>query len=139
MTEKATGSLSIRACRLEDAEVVLELWRQADATPGVTDTADELRRVMGESCADVLVAEVDGRLIGSIIGTFDGWRGNLYRMAVHPDYRRRGIGRSLVAEVERRLSARGANTTALRSPRSGSGNHRIALVLQGRRSGQTNT
>ena len=49
MTEAAEGSLSIRACRLEDRESVLELWRQADAIPGVTDTADDLRRVIAES------------------------------------------------------------------------------------------
>jgi hypothetical protein len=56
MTEKGAGSLSIRACRLEDIEVVLELWRQADATPGVTDTADDLRRAVGDRPAHVLVA-----------------------------------------------------------------------------------
>jgi ribosomal protein S18 acetylase RimI-like enzyme len=56
----------------------------------------------------VLLAEADGQLIGSIIGTFDGWRGNIYRLAVHPDHRRRGIARALVAEVERRLCQVGA-------------------------------
>jgi hypothetical protein len=82
MTEKGAGSLSIRACRLQDIEVVLELWRQADATPSVTDTADDLRRAVTASTAHVLVAEVGGRVIGSIIGTFDGWRGNIYRRRV---------------------------------------------------------
>ena len=60
MTETAAGSLSIRACRLEDIQSVLELWRQADATPGVTDTADDLRRAIADSPAHVLVAEVGG-------------------------------------------------------------------------------
>ena len=64
MTEKGAGSLSIRACRPEDIEGVLEFWRQADATPGVTDTADDLRRAIAESPAHVLVAEVGGRVIG---------------------------------------------------------------------------
>jgi ribosomal protein S18 acetylase RimI-like enzyme len=108
MTEKAAGSLSIRACRLEDIEGVLELWRQAEATPGVTDTADDLRRAVAESTAHVLVAEVGGRLVGSIIGTFDGWRGNIYRLAVHPNCRRQGIARALVAEAEKKLAERGA-------------------------------
>jgi ribosomal protein S18 acetylase RimI-like enzyme len=48
------------------------------------------------------------RVVGSIIGTFDGWRGNIYRLAVHPDFRRRGIARALVAEVEKRLRQQGA-------------------------------
>src|SRR5262245_14922321 len=99
---------SIRPCRLEEVEAVLELWRQAEATPSVTDNAEELRRVMAGNCGDVLVAEADGRLVGSVIGVFDGWRGNIYRLAVHPGHRRRGVARTLVAEVEKRLSARGA-------------------------------
>jgi ribosomal protein S18 acetylase RimI-like enzyme len=108
MTEKGVDSLSIRACRLEDIEVVLDLWRQAEATPSVTDTADDLRRAVAETSARVLLAEVGGRVVGSIIGTFDGWRGNIYRLAVHPDYRRQGIARALVGEVEKELARQGA-------------------------------
>ena len=108
MTETAEGSLSIRACRQEDIQSVLKLWRQADATPGVTDTDDDLRRAIADSPAHVLVAEVGGRLVGSVIGTFDGWRGNIYRLAVHPDHRRQGVARALVAEVEAKLTRQGA-------------------------------
>jgi ribosomal protein S18 acetylase RimI-like enzyme len=106
MNDKA-NDLSIRDARLEDVQAVLELWRAAEATPGVTDTAVDLQRAIAESPAHVLVAEVDGRLVGSIIGTFDGWRGNIYRLAVHPDHRRRGVGRVLLADVEKRLSDQG--------------------------------
>jgi len=58
MGERLNG-LSIPDCRLEDVEAVLELWRQAEATPGVTDTADDLRRAVTASAASVLVAEVE--------------------------------------------------------------------------------
>src|SRR5262249_34239210 len=72
------------------------------------DTVGDFLRAVDNGAANVLVAEVNGRIVGSIIGTFDGWRGNIYRMAVHPSYRRRGIARALVAEVEQQLARQGA-------------------------------
>jgi ribosomal protein S18 acetylase RimI-like enzyme len=108
LLDKTMSAFVIRECYCADVGAVLELWRQADATPGVTDNADDLRRAVTESRASVLVAEVQGHIVGSIIGTFDGWRGNIYRMAVHPNHRRRGIARALVAEIEERLARQGA-------------------------------
>ncbi len=55
-----------------------------------------------------LVAAVEGRLVGSVIGGWDNWRGHIYRLAVHPEFRRRGLARKLTEEIERRLQARGA-------------------------------
>ena len=101
------SEISVRACRLDEVHAVLELWKQADAIPSITDTADDLRRAISDSPAEVLVAEVEARIVGSIIGAFDGWRGNIYRLAVHPASRRQGIGRALVAEVEKRLTQKG--------------------------------
>jgi ribosomal protein S18 acetylase RimI-like enzyme len=104
----------IRRASTSDIEGILALWRDASATPSVTDTADGLRRALSEPSLCMLVAEVDGALAGSIIGTFDGWRGNVYRLAVHPQRRRRGIARALVREVERWLTERGGKrVTAL--------------------------
>lgn len=108
MTENREMRPVIRDCRPEQVEAVLELWRQAGATPSITDTEEDLRRALRVGSTCVLVAEADGQVVGSVIGTFDGWRGNIYRLAVHPDYRRRGLARALVAEVEQRLADQGA-------------------------------
>jgi RimJ/RimL family protein N-acetyltransferase len=102
------SDLTIRECRGEEVEAVLELWRQSAATPSLTDNAGALRRAIAESCSHVLVAEIDGQIIGSIIGTFDGWRGNIYRLAVHPTFRRRAIARALLGAIRDRLSCQGA-------------------------------
>jgi ribosomal protein S18 acetylase RimI-like enzyme len=99
---------AIRAARADEARQVLALWQEADATPSPTDTPGEVAKLLAEPSAALLVAEADGRLVGTVIGGWDGWRGNIYRLAVHPAYRRRGIARALVGEAERRLHAMGA-------------------------------
>ena len=85
-----------------------DVWRQAEATPSPTDNLEELQRVVRENGDLFLVAERDSRVVGTVIGGWDGWRGNIYRVAVLPVYRRQGIGRTLVLEAERRLSLKGA-------------------------------
>jgi ribosomal protein S18 acetylase RimI-like enzyme len=99
---------AIRQARPEEATQVLALWQEADAPPSPTDTPDEMVKLLGEAAAVLLVAEADGRLVGTVIGGWDGWRGNIYRLAVLPAYRRRGIARALVGEAERRLCGMGA-------------------------------
>ena len=54
------------------------------------------------------MAVVDRKIAGSVIGAFDGWRGNVYRLAVHPNFQRRGIARRLVSEAEEWLRDQGA-------------------------------
>ena len=51
----------------------------------------------------VLVAIAGERLVGSLIAAWDGWRGNMYRLAVLPERRREGIATALVREGERLL------------------------------------
>ena len=102
-----TSDLSVRECREDEAAAVLDLWRQADTTVSVTDTIEDIRSAIRESMSMLLVAEMDGRIVGSVIGGFDGWRGNIYRLAVHPEYQRRGIARRLVSDIEMHLAAMG--------------------------------
>ena len=102
-----TETFSIRECLPKEAEALLALWQAAGTSPSVTDTVADIQRTIA-SHASVLVAAANQRIVGSLIATFDGWRGNMYRIAVHPDYRRHGIGRALVEEGERCLTKQGA-------------------------------
>ena len=98
----------VRPARTDEVEQILALWRESEATPSPTDNRDEVVRLLASPHAVLLVAEVDGRLVGTVIGAWDGWRGNIYRLAVARDYRRRGIARRLVAEADRALHRMGA-------------------------------
>ncbi len=99
--------MNIRDATTSDVELLLDLWRRADAAPSVTDTVDDVTRVVAAPTATVLVAVDGDTLIGSIIAAFDGWRGNFYRLAVDPARRRAGIARQLVDAAEARLRAAG--------------------------------
>jgi ribosomal protein S18 acetylase RimI-like enzyme len=88
--------MGVRRLQPGEAGLLLSLWAAADATPSPTDTIANIERAIVNDHLACFVAEIDSAVVGSIIAAFDGWRGNIYRLAVHPDHRRRGIARQLV-------------------------------------------
>jgi len=67
---------------------------------GATDQVEQLRRVVANPAAVLVLAVAEDQIIGTLLGAFDGWRGNMYRLVVHPSRRRQGIARQLVRQVE---------------------------------------
>jgi len=98
----------IRPCRVAECPAVLALWQRAGAIPSPTDTLVELEQLIAHQADGLLVAVEEGAIVGSVIGGWDGWRGNIYRLAVAPEARRHGLARRLVDEAVRVLRARGA-------------------------------
>jgi ribosomal protein S18 acetylase RimI-like enzyme len=107
--------IPVRRCRPGDAAAVLDLWQQARSEHASTaDRLEDVERLLGESPAALLVAEREGEIVGALIAAWDGWRGNMYRLAVREDRRQQGIGLALVRAGEDYLRRRGAHrVTAL--------------------------
>ena len=99
--------IGIRPCAAGDVAAVLALWRGSEASPSPTDTPEAVARLLREPAAALLVAVDGAHVVGTVIAGWDGWRGNIYRLAVLAGYRRRGIARALVAEAEAALRTRG--------------------------------
>ncbi len=99
---------TIRSAAQQDIAPVLGLWGAAGSLPSVSDSPEGLTRLLAADPQALLVAELGGVLVGSLIAAWDGWRGSFYRLAVSPEHRRKGLATMLLSEGERRLRERGA-------------------------------
>jgi ribosomal protein S18 acetylase RimI-like enzyme len=96
----------IRGFVWDDYLAVVRLWKEVGS--GVVPE-EELRGALQHRADLFLVAEVaDAGVVGVVLGTFDGRRGWIHRLAVHPNHRRTGMATELVGLVEQRLVAYGA-------------------------------
>jgi ribosomal protein S18 acetylase RimI-like enzyme len=100
--------LVIRSATTQDVGDVLALWRAAGTVRTVSDAPEALEALLDHDPDALVLAELADVVVGSVIAGWDGWRGSLYRLAVAPEQRRRGIASALVREAERRLRERGA-------------------------------
>ncbi len=98
----------IRKMTLVDYEVMYELWLACEGVGlGDSDGREQIGLFLARNPGTSFVAEVNGRLVGTILGGHDGRRGYIHHTAVHPDCRRKGIGQQLVARCLAALRARG--------------------------------
>jgi ribosomal protein S18 acetylase RimI-like enzyme len=101
MPNETLSQIVIRRARDDELAAVLRLWNEAGVTPpSVTDSTAGLTGLIKAQGGILLVATIDDpddrgdrdeRIIGSAIGGWDGWRGNIYRLAVAPERRERGL------------------------------------------------
>ncbi len=98
-----------------DYPPVIDLWK--DAGPGIhlrhSDDQDEIAKKLLRDPDLFLLAELDGSIIGSVLGGYDGRRGLVYHLAVADPYRKMGIGTALMDELEKRMKQKGCIRTYL--------------------------
>jgi len=97
------SDLRIRAATADDLDSVLAFWRNAAEGTSISDDRDGVERLVARDPEALILAERAGELVGTVIAGFDGWRCHLYRLAVHPRWRRQGIGTALLAAAEERF------------------------------------
>jgi len=118
---EAKNGLRIRPARVDDYEAILAIWAAAGLhirSEGRDARAAFLDQL--EKFADLyLVAEDHGNLVGVVLGTHDGRKGWINRLAVIPEFRRRGVAAALVRECETAIRDHGIEIiTALVEPAS---------------------
>lgn len=100
--------MNIRSFRLGDYAAITLIWRETGLEKKETESMDDLAKQLAWDSELVLVAEIEGKVVGVIVGTLDGTRGYFYRLAVDPNYQGHGVGKALVQALEKRFRQRGA-------------------------------
>jgi ribosomal protein S18 acetylase RimI-like enzyme len=105
--------LVIRPATRSDVDAVLAFWGEATVEPSTTDDREGVLALLRFAPDALLLAVDDEQMVGTVVASWDGWRGAMYRLAVHPLHRRRGIASRLVAVAERMLRSLGVRRVHL--------------------------
>ncbi len=101
--------MEIRVFHESDETEVISLWTQVFAYPEPrNDPAAVIRRKFAAQRNLFFVAVDEGKMVGTVMGGYDGHRGWIYSLAVDPAHRRQKVGTALVRHVERALEGAGS-------------------------------
>ena len=95
----------IRQFEFTDYQEVAALWEASDIR---VDPLEDLERKLRRDPDLFLVAEHHGKIVGVVLGGFDGRTGSINRLAIAEGQRREGLAKRLIESVEQRLRDRGA-------------------------------
>ncbi len=97
----------IRPYQPTDEAAVVALWQACGLVAPQNDPHKDIARKLGVNPEWFLVAEADGRIVGTVMVGYEGHRGWINYLAVEPARQRGGLGKTLMDEAERRLRAAG--------------------------------
>ncbi|RLE85612.1 MAG: ribosomal-protein-alanine N-acetyltransferase [Thermoprotei archaeon] len=104
-------NVSVREARKEELEDILVIENLSFKDPYPLFILEFYLKLCPET---FLVAEHNGKVVGFVIGLKRGWGwGHIISIAVHPSFRGRGIGKTLMVECIKRLSSMGTKRIRL--------------------------
>ena len=113
--------MRVRPFEPRDEAAVIELWRRCELLRPQNDPKKDIARKLQVQRELFLVGEIDGDIVASVMAGYDGHRCWVNYLAVDPDQRRRGLGRQIMAEVERLVRQRGCPKINLQVRRTNPG------------------
>lgn len=107
--------MTIREMTIDDYEEVYHLWKKIKGfgIRSIDDSREGVARFLKRNPTTSVVAEKDGKIVGSILCGHDGRRGCLYHVCVDEGYRRHGIGKAMVVRAMEALKAEEINKVCL--------------------------
>jgi ribosomal protein S18 acetylase RimI-like enzyme len=96
-----------RKAKLVDRDAVIALWGACGLTRDWNDPVKDFDFALAGATSTVLVHEIGGQIVASVMVGHDGHRGAIYYLAVAPEHQKRGLGRAAVLAAENYLKKLG--------------------------------
>ena len=97
----------VRPYRTVDEESLVSLWQVCELTVPWNNPHKDIARKLQVQPEQFLVGILDSRLIATVMGGYDGHRGWINYLAVHPDFQGNGYGQGIMNSVETALREMG--------------------------------
>lgn len=97
--------MDIEPFQIDDYDELLALWSRCGLPYDIErrDNRAAIETQLFDDHVTMLVLKDEGRIIGSIIGSHDGRKGWINRLAIDPAYRGRGLAAVLLESAEQYL------------------------------------
>jgi ribosomal protein S18 acetylase RimI-like enzyme len=94
---------------IEDYKEIINLWENTEGVglSGKDDSKKSIKIFLEKNQNLCFVAEMDKKIIGTIMAGHDGRRGHIYHLMVKKEYRKKGIGKKLLEKTEKGLKKEG--------------------------------
>lgn len=99
--------MKIRTFAPSDTDGLISLWKKCELVVQWNDPEKDILRKLTTGADLFLVGEIDGQIMATVMGGYDGHRGWANYLAVNPLFQQSGYGRALMNELELRLIERG--------------------------------
>ena len=97
-----------RTIRLEDFDTLKNLWEEAGLKLYPYEEEKARFEAMLKLNPDLMtILETEGQVIGCVLGAFDGRTASVHRLAVLPEFQKKGYGAKLMEDLEQKLKNRG--------------------------------
>jgi len=101
------NKMEIRPYQESDESSVVQLWIACGLVVPWNNPRLDIHRKLEVQREMFLVGSADGQIVATVMAGYDGHRGWINYLAVHPDYQSSGIGRLIMEEAETLLRKTG--------------------------------
>lgn len=99
--------MEFRDITLEDYEQLIPFWKE-NYSVWDSDKFESFKLFLEKNPRLSILVEEDGKIVGNVLGSFDGKRGYIQKLVVDKNLRKKGIGQHLVERLIKKLKALGA-------------------------------